>query len=143
MSGLSSRVMNMKFMNSSDKSSKQKGQQDQLKKVKDGSEWILPNASKIKSRANGNYINSLDSIGYSGINSFEDRQDFGDEENDNDDNDEDEIIPTPANVGRKVWGAPIEPKQEEELTSELSDISSLKNSNSNSKVCTHIIKEVS
>lgn len=48
MAGLSSNVMNMKFMQRALDKRKEKQKEDELKKVKDASEWLLPQKSSLQ-----------------------------------------------------------------------------------------------
>lgn len=94
MSGLSSRVMNMKFMQK-DGSEKT---EEVTKKVIDSSEWKLPNATAIISRAKVG--NTIETVGYSSINSFAS-----------------DSVPT-----RRTWGAPAK----EEVVEEAAGLDVLK-----------------
>lgn len=81
----------MKFMQKSDEKPQEKDSVGGQKKVKDTSEWVLPNSNNLKAKAKP--ISNVQSIGYASINSFEDF-------------DEDsEFVTVP--VGRKTWGAPV------------------------------------
>lgn len=119
MSSLSDRVMNMKFMRKTDGDKEDNNKAEQQKKIKDMSEWVLPNSTKIIAKNQSS--NVIQSIGYASINSFS--MDEKDEElND---------TPMPANVGRKTWG---EPELKKGSETEL-DITKLKDSIPKRKVC--------
>lgn len=94
MSGLSSRVMNMKFMQSLDKVSR-KSNDDDGPKVKDISEWGLLNSSKLKKLAQQPTV--VESIGYTSVNSFSSIYDDFEEE--------DAMSKPPA---RRTWGDDLE-----------------------------------
>lgn len=100
MGNLSNRVMNMKFMRKADTENEAIEQEEEQKKIKDMSEWVLPNSSKII--AKNKPSNIVQSVGYVSINSFA-----------GEDKDEVEIQEIPANVGRRTWGEP-EPKSKKE-----------------------------
>lgn len=118
MSGLSNRVMNMKFMQKSDEKTPEKDP-DTQKKVKDASEWVLPNSHLLKAKAKP--ISNVKSIGYASINSFDD---FGD----------DNVVSVP--VGRKTWGAPV---KEEPVPLQMDKIKD----SITKEVCIHILLLVS
>ncbi|ANZ77380.1 BA75_04995T0 [Komagataella pastoris] len=66
--GLSSRVLNMKFMKNSDDN---KAEEFKAAKVTDSSEWALPNASKMKKKLRRVPI---ESVGYSDAAGFSSRR---------------------------------------------------------------------
>lgn len=104
MGGLSDRVMNMKFMKKTDVNKESDIKEDQLKKIKDTSEWVLPNASKLRSRNQGS--NVVESIGYASINSFAGMESLAEEV-------EDQVMP--ANVGRRTWGGQEAKEEQSDL----------------------------
>lgn len=105
MSGLSSRVMNMKFMQPESGSNSKSPEPHNQAKVKDASEWGLPNSSKIKAKLKSNRV--VESVGYSGINSFG-RESFAK-------GDEPELDSTPVNLGRRTFGNDKNDKKKESL----------------------------
>ncbi|EEQ39527.1 predicted protein [Clavispora lusitaniae ATCC 42720] len=52
MAGLSSNVMNMKFMQRAQTKKNEKKNEDAIRKVKDSSEWVLPNKPLYKRKRN-------------------------------------------------------------------------------------------
>lgn len=119
MSNLSDRVMNMKFMRKTDGDKEDNNKEEQQKKIKDMSEWVLPNYTKLIAKSEAS--NVIQSIGYASINSFsmdEKEEEFND-------------APMPANVGRRTWGEPESKKSSE---TEL-DIKKLKDAIPKKKVC--------
>lgn len=112
MSGLSSRVMNMKFMRSGDDVKSEPT--NSKAKVLDNSEWFLKDSNKIIA---SNTTPAIASVGYGDINGF------------NEGESDDETIPIPV---KRTWG-------EDKLREESSKIefSSIKASQK-AKVCGHI-----
>lgn len=119
MGGLSDRVMNMKFMKKTEVNKESDIKEDQLKKIKDTSEWVLPNASKLRSRNQGS--NVVESIGYASINSFAAMESLAEEV-------EDQVMP--ANVGRRTWGGQEAKEEQSDL-----NITKLKDSVTKNTVC--------
>lgn len=120
MGNLSDRVMNMKFMRKTDVDNESVNKDDQQKKIKDTSEWVLPNSSNI--RARNQLPNVVQSIGYASINSFTEMDEIDEKL---------EEHPVPANIGRRRWG---EPEQKKSSESEI-DITRLKDSIPKKNVC--------
>lgn len=50
MAGLSSNVMNMKFMQRAQTKKNEKKNEDAIRKVKDSSEWVLPNKTSLQAK---------------------------------------------------------------------------------------------
>lgn len=93
MSGLSNRVMNMKFMQKADAMVETKKTEEKEKKIKDLSEWVLPNSSQLlKNRKD----NTVKNIGYTSINSFSNAN----LEFDDDNEDISPVVPA-----RRTWGS--------------------------------------
>lgn len=65
MSGLSSRVMTMKFMQKDPVK-----EEESTNKVKDTSEWVLPHAAQLVKQTKKKRSNITESVGYGSINSF-------------------------------------------------------------------------
>lgn len=65
MAGLSSNVMNMKFMQRAHEKSQKKETEAEIKKVKDSSEWVLPNRALIQ-RNLKNAV-KVETVGYGSI----------------------------------------------------------------------------
>lgn len=95
MSGLSNRVMNMKFMQKLDKVSGN-GKDDDGPKVKDISEWGLLNSSRLKNIANQPTV--VESIGYTSANAFSSIYDHFEENAD--------VVSKPST--RRTWGNKLE-----------------------------------
>lgn len=139
MSGLSSRVMNMKFMKSADDNNnivshqKNHPQQQEVnqKKVKDLSEWAVKDSKQILAK---NKTNNVQSVGYGSIHMFDDDDDSSDNDNvTNNDNDSTthEVIPKTI---KRSWGNEI-PQYTVDDDTPAFDLDSIKGSSSNENVC--------
>ncbi|ODV78182.1 uncharacterized protein CANTADRAFT_32772, partial [Suhomyces tanzawaensis NRRL Y-17324] len=100
MSGLSSRVMNMKFMKKADAVDSQNKEEEHKKKIKDMSEWVLPYLKTMIAKMQN--VNNIETVGYGSINAFDGPADGGDSFYGN--------VPS----ARRTWGAP-KPVELEEL----------------------------
>ncbi|CAH2350677.1 hypothetical protein CLIB1423_02S02608 [[Candida] railenensis] len=109
MSNLSSRVMNMKFMQKGGTETKE---EETVKNVRDSSEWALPSSSNIISKSRKS--NAVETIGYTSINAY---------------NSED-ISQASASAPsvRRVWGTPKVSDADSESGKEELKISKLKDS---------------
>lgn len=65
MAGLSSNVMNMKFMQKAQKKAEDLKKDNQVKKVKDTSEWVLPNRSIVQQKIKPAVL--VQTVGYGSI----------------------------------------------------------------------------
>lgn len=84
MAGLSSNVMNMKFMQKAQQRDKKKEEEVQAKKVKDSSEWVLPNRAAVQKNVKSAV--KVQTIGYGSIASMTTNKD--DEKIEKDDDNE-------------------------------------------------------
>ncbi|SGZ46325.1 CIC11C00000001327 [Sungouiella intermedia] len=73
MAGLSSNVMNMKFMQKAQERDQKRAQEVEIKKVKDSSEWVLPNRAAVQ--RNVKSAIKVQSVGYGSIASMTAPQD--------------------------------------------------------------------
>ena len=110
MSGLSSRVMTMKFMQKADSVK----EQEETNKVKDTSEWVLPNAALLVKKANKKKNNISESVGYGSINSFGAIVAL-------EESDDDEVSKPQVSV-RKTYGKKEEPLKPLKPTKNVSDL---------------------
>lgn len=103
MSGLSSRVMTMKFMQKADLADENQQEEEKKLKIKDLSEWVLPNSNQVLKRALQK-SNVIQSVGYGSINQLDSVLPIGNGDEVNSD-----MIPTrAAPVGRRKWGEPVQ-----------------------------------
>lgn len=65
MAGLSSNVLNMKFMQKANQKAEDQKKEKQIKKVKDTSEWVLPNRSIVQQRMKPAVL--VQTVGYGSI----------------------------------------------------------------------------
>lgn len=93
MAGLSSNVMNMKFMQKAHQKDQKKAEEVEAKKVKDSSEWVLPNRAAVQ--RNVKNAVKVQTVGYGSIASMTSQE--NDEENE-----EKEDVEQPAAEGSKV-----------------------------------------
>lgn len=111
MSGLSSRVMTMKFMQKADSVK----EQEETNKVKDTSEWVLPNAALLVKKANKKKNNISESVGYGSINSFGAIVAL-------EESDDDEEVSKPQISVRKTYGKKEEPLKPLKPSKKVSDL---------------------
>ncbi|KAK6453872.1 uncharacterized protein RJT20DRAFT_137353 [Scheffersomyces xylosifermentans] len=131
MSGLSNRVMTMKFMLKGDsKDSKQSkdanssAKSSEGKKVKDSSEWVMPNSAKLIQKARVSPV--VQSVGYSSVNLFSGSGSFGlDDDNEEDDED---MIQVKMPAARKTWGETTKIQQEGDDISPIIELGRIKDS---------------
>lgn len=95
----------MKFMQKADIADENKQEEEKKLKIKDLSEWVLPNSSQILKRALQK-SSVVQSVGYGSINQLDLVLAIGD----GDEDDEDAISRRAVPVGRKKWGEPIQVK---------------------------------
>lgn len=100
MSGLSSRVMTMKFMQKADMDNEAKLEEENKMKIKDLSEWVLPDSKMIQHRARAN-AKQIHSIGYASIAELDTEL-------------RDSSLTSPIFTGRKKWGEPMTKDQDQE-----------------------------
>ncbi|GMG36274.1 unnamed protein product [Ambrosiozyma monospora] len=104
--GISSRVLNMKFMRNSEKksdpgSSTNEHETQHTSKRNKTSEWSLPSSEKILQAAKKKQRRKFRTVGYSSLNTIT-KEGTTEEGND-----------TPSIPGRRVFGAPEKPKKDE------------------------------
>lgn len=99
----------MKFMQKADIADENKQEEEKKLKIKDLSEWVLPNSSQIIKRALQK-SKVVQSIGYGSINQLDlvVATEDGDEYDD-DDASSRRAVP----VGRKIWGEPVRVKDDD------------------------------
>lgn len=78
MAGLSSNVMNMKFMQKAHNKTEEQKKETQIKKVKDSSEWILPNRSIVQQKIKPLVL--VQTVGYGSIANIMVKKNIKDEE---------------------------------------------------------------
>ncbi|KAK6460291.1 hypothetical protein DFJ63DRAFT_248348 [Scheffersomyces coipomensis] len=101
MSGLSHRVMNMKFMQKTEKQDQRNEKEPGSSKVKDSSEWINPHSKNLlkQIQISKNSNSNIQSIGYGSINSFNRVSSVTTIEEEDEPINDTPIIPT-----RRTWG---------------------------------------
>lgn len=97
MSGLSSRVMNMKFMMKADERKKKEEEESNDRKVADDSEWALNDHDKIINKVEPK--NVIKNVGYGSIYAFKEESD--------DDDDDDDFTQQPVTTKRS-WNNTVD-----------------------------------
>lgn len=82
MAGLSSNVMNMKFMQKAQQRDQKRDEEAKAKKVKDSSEWVLPNRAAVQ--RNVKNAVKVQTVGYGSIASMTSHDDDENEKKDDD-----------------------------------------------------------